>query len=60
MKTLTELIIGVSGLFSIGVAGGLERGYIGIGGAFIAWGCATAVIAIATKVNRSIRGEEEK
>lgn len=52
MKTLTELIIGVSGLFSIGVAGGLERGFVGIGGAFIAWGCAAAVIAVAVAVRR--------
>lgn len=52
MKTLTELIIGVSGLFSVGVAGGLERGFVGIGGAFIAWACSAVVIAVAVAVRR--------
>lgn len=52
MKTATELIAGISGLFAIGVAGGLERGSIGIGGAFIAWGCAAVVIAVAVLVRK--------
>lgn len=52
MKTATELIAGVSGLFSLGVAGGLERGFVGIGGALIAWACAAVVIAVAVLVRR--------
>lgn len=47
MKTLCELITGVSSLFALGVAGGLERGYVGIGGALVAWGCTAVVIALA-------------
>lgn len=47
MKTLTEMIVGVTGLFSVGVAGGLERGYVGIGGALIAWAVSAVVIAVS-------------
>ena len=47
MKTLCEFITGVSSLFALGVAGGLERGYLNIPGAVIAWGCTAVVIALA-------------
>lgn len=50
MKAITEMIVGITGLFSVGVAGGLERGYVGIAGALIAWACAAVVIAVAVKV----------
>lgn len=52
MRTITELIAGLSGLFALGVAGGLEKGMLTIGGAFIAWGAAAITAAIAIAIRR--------
>jgi len=52
MKTLCELITGVSSLFALGVAGGLEKGYVGIPGALIAWAVSAVVIAVSVLVRK--------
>ena len=46
MKTIRDIICLLAGLFILGVAGGLEKGLISIGGALIAWGAAAVVISI--------------
>ena len=49
-----EAVLILLGLFILGVAGGLERGLIGIGGALIAWGAAAVAITI-TVLTRGAR-----
>ena len=50
-----ELIIILTAFFAWGVAGGLEKGMLTIGGALIAWGVAVMVITI-TLVGRRKHG----
>ena len=50
-----ELIILLAAIFAWGVAGGLEKGMLTIGGALIAWGVAAMVITI-TLVGRRRHG----
>ena len=59
MKTITELIMGLSVLFIIGVAGGLEKGLLSIPSALIAWGVAAVVGAVALAIRKGGRNGTE-
>lgn len=50
MKVITEAVCILCVLFTIGVAGGLERGLTTITGALIAWGVAAGIAAVAIAV----------
>lgn len=50
MKTFLEAIVIVCLLAIVGIAGGLEKGMVSIVGAFVAWGVAAIVAAIAIAV----------
>ena len=52
MRTVRELICGLAGLFTLGVAGGLEKGLLTVGGAVLAWAAAAAVIGITILTGR--------
>ena len=52
---LKELIIILAALFAWGVAGGLEKGMIGIPSALVAWCVAAAVIGILVLIGRRNR-----
>ena len=59
MKTITELVMGLSVLFIIGVAGGLEKGLLSIPGALIAWGVAAVIGAVALAIRAGGRNGTE-
>lgn len=52
MKAIRDIICLVVGLFVLGIAGGLEKGLISIGGALLAWGISAMVISIAILIER--------
>lgn len=52
MRTVRELVCGLAGLFVLGVAGGLEKGLLTVGGAVLAWAAAAAVIGITILIGR--------
>lgn len=53
MKTIRDIICLFVGLFVLGIAGGLEKGLISIGGALLAWGISAMVISIVILIGRS-------
>jgi hypothetical protein len=53
MKAIRDIICLLAGLFILGVAGGLEKGLISIGGALLAWGISAMVISIVILIERS-------
>lgn len=57
MKTIRDIICLFVGLFVLGVAGGLEKGLISIGGALLAWGISAMVISIVILVERSMTND---
>lgn len=50
-----EAMIILAGLFGLGVAGGLERGYLGIGAAIILWVVTAGAIGILTTLRKARR-----
>lgn len=52
MKAIRDIVCLLAGLFILGVAGGLEKGLISIGGALLAWGISAMVISIAILIER--------
>lgn len=52
MKAIRDIICLLAGLFILGVAGGLEKGLISIGGAFLCWGASAVVISIVILIER--------
>ena len=57
MKTIRDIICLFVGLFILGIAGGLEKGLISIGGALLCWGIAAVVISIAILIERSRKND---
>lgn len=57
MKTIRDIICLFVGLFVLGIAGGLEKGLISIGGALLAWGISAMVISIAILIERSMTND---
>lgn len=55
MKTIRDFICLLAGLFILGVAGGLEKGLLTIGGALLAWGASAVVIGAAILIERRVR-----
>lgn len=49
---MRDVICIAAGLFILGVAGGLEKGMISVGGALLAWAAAASVIAITILAGR--------
>ncbi|MCR5174637.1 MAG: hypothetical protein K6C09_08440 [Oscillospiraceae bacterium] len=49
---MRDVICIIAGLFIFGVAGGLEKGLIGIPGALAAWAVAAAVILMSVIAGR--------
>lgn len=54
---IREFFVLVAALFSLGVAGGLEKGMISIGHALISWAFAAMVIAIMVLLGRRERND---
>lgn len=54
MRTVRELVCGLAGLFTLGVAGGLEKGLLTVGGAVLAWAGAAMVIGIVILTGRRV------
>ena len=52
---MRDIICIITGLFVLGVAGGLEKGLIGIPGALAAWAAAGAVILMTVTLGRRHR-----
>lgn len=52
MKTIRDIICLLAALFILGIAGGLEKGLISIGGALLAWGASAVVISIVILIER--------
>lgn len=57
MKAIRDIICLLVGLFILGVAGGLEKGLISIGGALLAWGISAMVISIVILIERSMTND---
>lgn len=57
MKTIRDIICLFVGLFVLGIAGGLEKGLISIGGALLAWGISAMVISIVILIERSMTND---
>ena len=52
MKAFRDIVCLLAGLFILGVAGGLEKGLISIGGALLCWGISAVVISIVILIER--------
>ena len=57
MKAIRDIICLLAGLFILGIAGGLEKGLISIGGALLAWGISAMVISIVILIERSMTND---
>lgn len=57
MKAIRDIICLLAGLFILGVAGGLEKGLISIGGALLCWGISAVVISIVILIERSMTND---
>lgn len=57
MKAIRDIVCLLAGLFILGIAGGLEKGLISIGGALLFWGIAAVAISIAILIERSRKND---